>query len=31
VDGPGPMVNLSSDVAALKVREIVQEMLAEEL
>lgn len=30
-DGPGPMVNLSSDVAALKVREIVQEMLIEEL
>jgi vanillate O-demethylase monooxygenase subunit len=30
-DGPGPMVNVSSDVAALKVREIVQEMLIEEL
>lgn len=31
VDGPGPMVNASSDVAALKVREIVQEMLIEGL
>lgn len=29
-DGPGPMVNASSDVAALKVREIVHEMLLEE-
>lgn len=29
-DGPGPEVNVSADVAALKVREIVGEMLAEE-
>jgi vanillate O-demethylase monooxygenase subunit len=30
LDGPGPEVNVSSDVAALKVREIVQSMVAEE-
>lgn len=30
VDGPGPEVNVSADVAALKVRDIVQSMLAEE-
>ena len=29
-DGPGAEVNVSADVAALKVREIVHEMLAEE-
>ena len=29
VDGPGPEVNVSADVAALKVREIVLAMLAE--
>jgi len=27
-DGPGAEVNVSADVAALKVREIVHEMLA---
>ena len=30
VDGPGPEVNVAADVAALKVREIVLAMLAEE-
>jgi hypothetical protein len=30
LDGPGPEVNVSADVAALKVREIVLSMLAEE-
>lgn len=30
LDGPGPEVNVSADVAALKVREIVQSMVAEE-
>ena len=30
LDGPGPEVNVSADVAALKVREIVTSMLAEE-
>ena len=30
VDGPGPEVNVSADVAALKVREIVTSMIAEE-
>ncbi|MBI1378053.1 MAG: Rieske 2Fe-2S domain-containing protein [Frankiales bacterium] len=30
VDGPGPEVNVSADVAAVKVREIVTGMLAEE-
>lgn len=30
VDGPGPEVNVSADVAALKVREIVTAMLAEQ-
>jgi len=29
-DGPAPEVNVSSDVAALRVRQIVQAMLAEE-
>jgi len=29
-DGPGPEVNVAADVAALKVREIVLAMLAEE-
>jgi hypothetical protein len=30
VDGPGPEVNVAADVAALRVREIVLDMLAEE-
>ena len=30
LDGPGPEVNVSADVAALKVREIVQSMVADE-
>lgn len=30
LDGPGPEANVSADVAALKVREIVTQMLAEE-
>ena len=30
VDGPGPEVNVAADVAALRVREIVVGMLAEE-
>ena len=30
LDGPGPEVNVAADVAALKVREIVLAMLAEE-
>lgn len=30
LDGPGPEVNVSADVAALRVREIVDSMLAEE-
>jgi hypothetical protein len=30
VDGPGPEVNVAADVAALRVREIVAGMLAEE-
>jgi vanillate O-demethylase monooxygenase subunit len=30
LDGPGPEINVSSDVAALKVREIIASLIAEE-
>jgi hypothetical protein len=30
IDGPGPEVNVAADVAALKVREIVLQMVAAE-